>query len=263
MPQLTYSLNSPFASVAGSAASSMPSECYTALGIGARSQSVAPTAANSTVYTLTFTGAAVKTATFTSDGSGTVAEIVAGLMTAVNANGTIDYVALTTGIALVLQPKPGVSEPTVVTSTGAGTLTLAAFSGNLPFGVAVALDVPRFSALDPQTIPIRLPNAAGDRLMGIVRHTQFYESSGLSTAAVYPAGMTVNVAKKGHFWVVPEATVVAGDPVFARITANGGLTQLGALRADADSANAIVMGGARFLSSGAAGAFVVLELNLP
>ena len=263
MPQLTYALNSPFAAVAGSSASSMPEECYTGLGFGAGSRSVLPTAANSTVYTLTFTGASVKTATFTSDASGTVAEIVAGLRTAINANGTIDYVAVTTGIALVLMPKAGVLAPSVITSTGAGTLALSTFASAFPFGVALALDVPRVDALDPQTVPVRLPSAAGDRLLGIVRHTHAYESTNLLTAAAYPAGMAVNVAKKGQFWVTPEAAVVAGDPAFVRITVNGGLNQLGALRADDDSGNAIAMTGARFLSGRAAGVFAVLDINLP
>lgn len=264
MPQLTYGLNSPFASVAGSSASSMPEECYTGIGIGANAKLVTATVANSTAYQLTFaTPSGNKTATFTSDATATKAEFVAGMLAAVNAVGAIDYAAVTSGTDLVLMPKPGVTAPSVVTSTGAGTLALAAASGTMPFGVAVALDVTRMDATDPQTLPVRLPNASTDKIMGIVRHTQLFESTGLAVAPGYTAGLAINVAKKGQFWVTPEIAVTAGDPVFARVTVNGGLNQLGALRNDSDTANAIAMPGARFLSTASAGGFAVLELNLP
>jgi hypothetical protein len=252
MPQLSYSLNTPFATQPGSAASSMPEECYTGLGLVSGAQTVTATVANSTAYQLTFvTSAGNRTATYTSDGSATKAEIVAGLQAAVNALGDADYAAFNVGGDLVLQPKAGVSSPRAVSSTGAGTLAIASRSGILPFGVAVALDVTRFDSNDPQTLPVRLPNASTDKILGIVRFTQFFESYGAS------------VAKKGHFWVSPEVAVTAGDPVYARHTANGGLTQLGALRNDADTSNAIQLAGCRFLSSALAGGFAVVELNLP
>lgn len=264
MPQLTYGLNSPVASNAGQSASSMPEECYTGLGVGANSKTVAATVANSTAYQITFaTPSGNKTASYTSDGTATKAEIVAGLMAAVNAVGAADYAAVTSGTDLVLVPKPGVSAPSVVTSTGVGVLAFTAGASAIPFGAAVALDAPRMDATDPQTLPVKLPNASTDKLLGIVRFTQLFESSGLAVAPGYPAGLTINVAKKGQFWVQPEIAVTAGDPVFARITANGPLTQLGALRNDADTANAIAMPGARFLSTASAGGFAVLELNLP
>jgi hypothetical protein len=263
MPQLSYSLNTPFATQPGSAASSMPEECYTGLGLVSGAQTVTATVANSTAYQLTFvTSAGNRTATYTSDGSATKAEIVAGLQAAVNALGDADYAAFNVGGDLVLQPKAGVSSPRAVSSTGAGTLAIASRSGILPFGVAVALDVTRFDSNDPQTLPVRLPNASTDKILGIVRFTQFFESYGASVASL-PAGQSVNVAKKGHFWVSPEVAVTAGDPVYARHTANGGLTQLGALRNDADTSNAIQLAGCRFLSSALAGGFAVVELNLP
>lgn len=264
MPQLTYGLNSPIASNAGQSASSMPEECYTGLGVGANSKTVTITVANSTAYQITFaTPSGNKTASFTSDSSATKAEVVAGLMTAVNTVGAADYAAVTSGTDLVLVPKAGVTSPSVVTSTGAGTLAFVAGANAMQFGVAVALDATRMDATDPQTLPVRLPNVSTDKLLGIVRFTEMFESSGAAVPLGYPAGLTINVAKKGQFWVTPEIAVTAGDPVFARVTANGGLTQLGALRNDADGSNAIVMTGARFLSTAQAGGFAVLELNLP
>lgn len=84
-----------------------------------------PTAANSTAYTLTVNG---KNITFTSDSSATVAEITAGLVTAWNASVEPEFEEVTAADATttftLTADTPG--KPFTVTSTGAGTISLAA-----------------------------------------------------------------------------------------------------------------------------------------
>lgn len=267
MPQLSYSQNPQAALYPGAKADAGPEDILTGIPAQAPASLVTITVANSTAYQFTFvTGAGNTTASFTSDASATKAEVVAGLLAAVNALPGADYRATNYAGDLVLMAKPGVQFPRAVTSTGAGTMTIAAKDVTIPFGVFVALDPNRFSSADPQMMPISLPVGATTKILGLAMHTQYFESQYYPQANVsvpsYPAGQAVNVARTGRYWVLPEVAVTAGDPVFARHTTNGGFTQLGAVRNDADTANAIAISG-RFLSSAAAGAFAVVEINLP
>lgn len=95
-----------------------------------------PTAANTTVYTLTINGIAFS---YTSDATATVAEITAGLTLEINVtqtNGTVPVTATnnTTSIALTANVA-GTSF--TVTSTGAGTIGLVLTTPNQQFVAAV------------------------------------------------------------------------------------------------------------------------------
>lgn len=83
-----------------------------------------PTAANSTAYTLTING---KDITITSDASATVAEITAALVAAWNASTEIEIseVTATDSTTHVTLMADTAGKPFTVTSTGAGTLTMA------------------------------------------------------------------------------------------------------------------------------------------
>lgn len=226
MPQLSYSFNTPAALYPGQKADAGAEDVLSGLPLPAPAKLVTITVANSTAYELTFeTGASDQTAGYTSDGSATKAEIVAGLLAAVNADQASDYRAVNYGGDLVLVAKAGVSEPRAVTSTGAGTLTLADLDVTIPFGHAVALDSGCFASTDPQALPIKLPNSASDVLLGLAMHTHFFESSYFPQTPVskpaYPAGQAVNVARKGRFWVKVEEAVTAGDQAYIRYNADG------------------------------------------
>lgn len=97
------------------------------VGTRAGTVTVTPTATNSTAYTLTFKvpGSADIAITYNSDASATVAEITAGLTTAINANGTIaPYLTATdntTNLSIVADVAGNVFG---VKSTGAGTLAV-------------------------------------------------------------------------------------------------------------------------------------------
>lgn len=71
---------------------------------------------------------------------------------------------------------------------------------------------------------------------------------------------TVSVMRKGAMYVISEELVVAGDPVFVRVVAGAGGTQVGALRKSADTASAVQIVGARFARDAAAGAITIVEL---
>lgn len=243
MPQLSYSLNSPAALYSGQSADNGLEEVLTGLPLPAPAKLVTITVANSTAYELTFeTGAVDQTAGYTSDGSATKAEIVAGLIAAVNADQASDYYAVNYGGDLVLVAKAGVQEPRAVTSTGAGTLSLADLTVTIPFGHAVALDAGRMSSSDPQAIAIKLPNSASDVLLGLAKHTHYFESTYFPSAPItkpaYPAGMPVNVAKRGRFWVKVEEAVSAGDQAYVRYNDDG--NGKGAFRKSLDGAAQVI-----------------------
>lgn len=79
----------------------------------------------------------------------------------------------------------------------------------------------------------------------------------------YVAGETISVLRKGTIWVTfePDTTPAVDSPVFARITANGaGKLTLGAIRANADTANAIQVTGAYFRQ--VIGTLAEVEINI-
>lgn len=267
-PQLSYSLRSPNALFAGQDADSGLCDILTGLPLPSQAQLVTITVTNSTAYALTFEAGAVDpVAAFTSDGTATKAEIVAGLLAAVNAQAAADYSAVNYGGDLVLVAKPNVQFPRAVASTGAGTLVLSALNVSIPFGVAVALDPGRMTANFAQDMAVRLPNATTDKILGITMHTHYFESQYNPVTAINvplnPVGQPLNVMRSGRIWVRPETAVVAGSDVFFRHAVNGGNTQLGALRADADTATATALSGARFISNAGAGELAVLQISHP
>ncbi len=130
-------------------------------------------------------------------------------------------------------------------------------SALLPFGVLAVEDL---------TAPgkFKLPTSAADLLKNpaVVVATHAVESRRDSAPASYAAGDLANLMKVGRIWVFPEQNVVDGDPVYVRGIANGGLTQLGAFRKDADSANAFLLAGAKWRDTVTTGAGVVARIEI-
>lgn len=79
---------------------------------------------------------------------------------------------------------------------------------------------------------------------------------GVTGTADYVDGDSVPVLTTGGVWVYSEAAVQDGSPVYVRVSANGGLTQLGAF-APAAGAGLVLVPNARFVrnSSGAGAAW--------
>lgn len=80
----------------------------------------------------------------------------------------------------------------------------------------------------------------------------------------YEAEARVPVRRKGRIWVTVENAFTPGAAIYARHTASGGNTTIGAVRVtDNDTNTASAIAGARLLNSGDAGDLGLLELNLP
>ena len=73
---------------------------------------------------------------------------------------------------------------------------------------------------------------------------------------LYSAGDLAGYIERGYIVVLTEEAVSDQDVVYIRHTANGGNTQLGAARTDADTANAFAVS-ARFIGDHAAGRALV------
>lgn len=144
--------------------------------------------------------------------------------------------------------------------------TALAVAAAIPYGLLVVRDAGNSSGMDQAG---KLPSAGGDvvalNILGISVADQARAQDPSVASAQYPIGSAVPCLKMGEVAVVPEADtpVVAGGPVYARITANGaGKLQLGAFRADADGGNAVLVPNAVFESASAAeGGFAVISIN--
>lgn len=216
------------------------------------------TEANTTAYTFTVNG---HTVTYTSDASGTFAEIQAGLVAAGQA---ISYLV---GIVTF----GGVSPDITITSDTAGVpvtvaesdanLSLVATTANttsspIPFGRGL------MQALTDAE-KIALPNLTGFMLAGVsVQSQQYTDNDG---DAEYRDGVAVSTLTKGRIWVKAEDTITSlDDAVYLRHTANGAVNVPGRFRTDADTAKADVIANARWLTlTTAINQLAILEINLP
>lgn len=105
------------------------------------------------------------------------------------------------------------------------------------------------------------PTDAGDVVLGIVAFNPATTNELDATTDGYKPGRPFLVVQSGRVLVKPETAVVKGARAFFRITANGPLTQLGAIRADADTANAVELMGSYFESSATANSLVWLRID--
>lgn len=113
-------------------------------------------------------------------------------------------------------------------------------AAGFPFGVAVCRD--------GDDRKVDLPATGTDVTAGLVGFvaadmTKPYLAGG------YANGDDVPVMYTGVICVLTEGAVAQGGAVYIRHTANGGNTQLGKARADADTANAGLLPNAKFLDT--------------
>ena len=78
----------------------------------------------------------------------------------------------------------------------------------------------------------------------------------------YPTKHTVSFVKRGTVAVKVDSAVTQGQPAYWRHTA-AGAERKGNFRADADTADAVLIAQSMFLASGQAGDIVPLSINLP
>lgn len=128
-------------------------------------------------------------------------------------------------------------------------------TAEVPFGVMVAQGNTATKAI--------LPVNAASRLVGVVVHAHDYVPNiQLGTTGIKPKNM-MSVLNRGRIWVVVEEAVAVGDACFVRHTAGAGGTQKGAFRNDADTATAISVPGAKFITASAGAGIVQVELDMP
>lgn len=197
------------------------------------------TPANDTVYTVQVNQHAVTINSGTGGAGNTdasVGTIAAQLVTGLYRNGDISsrFIPVATATGLTLTHRYyGISERVSVSGGGAGfvaTDNAAALTGIIPYGLAVV----RASGATSGRPNCALPNAAGQAVVGFT-----YAAAGIprepdSTQLVnglpgFRRSDPVTVVTKGNLYCLAESAITAGSALFKRHTADGTLTQPGAL----------------------------------
>jgi hypothetical protein len=250
----------------GQLADSGVHDIISGLGNTSKRVSVALTAVNSTLYTVTINGVAFS---YTSDGSATTAEIAVGLAAAINA-GTQPVVASGTDTPLIIQSSNGTDSPTFTSAYNGNMVETVVVAGTapIPFGVFVCRDLDRVVS-GPEDYAVRLPRVTGDvtgnlgLLGGVTLDKIATEQPNNYTGlyGFYGSNTMVNVLRDGRVLVLVEEAVTISSTVFVRFASGTGGTQLGAFRASADSATAVAWPLAKFTNSAAAGGLAVLEVS--
>lgn len=109
----------------------------------------------------------------------------------------------------------------------------------------------------------KLPTAGGQAFVGVTEHT----SAGSENATglhQYEQYREMNVIDFGELWVYTEQSVVPGDAVYFRHTADTApLDIVGRFRKDASGGDADLIQGAAFETTTAAGGIAKIKLNAP
>lgn len=151
-----------------------------------------------------------------------------------------------TGFTIAISSVSGYSKTQLV---GQGTV--------VPFGVGLCRD-------DDSPVSgyrCRLPRVAADVTAGFLGIAAF-DSTEPYTAGGWQPGSIPRLVHRGHIWCVTEGAIAELAQMYCRFAAGAGGTQLGAFRADADSATAAAVVGLRALES-CSGAGIVLAEYIP
>jgi hypothetical protein len=209
------------------------------------------TAANSTTYTFTIAGRSVS---YTSDASATLQEIRDGLVAAANLDAIILQDAIivaesgTTDQLLVTARSPSVDLAVAESDTNLALASVQAHVGTIeiPYGRAVVKGTADRSGI--------LPTATGQTFVGVAERVHSdADPQDASVDAIKPLS-TFTVVTKGTMLVEVENAVTAFASAFFVFSG----VNAGKFRSDATGADAVPRG--RYLTSGAAGSLVELEL---
>lgn len=223
--------------------------------------------ADDTTTTVTINGTAF---TFTETGASELKAYIADyLTTAINAGAepVTAYYTATNDYFLVESDVVG----TAMTVVGTASCVVTNLIGNaaaIGFGLFVTDDNE-----DPNALPYkaRVPIAATDittvgKGLGFTIHTHNVEQSYPYSTSVggtgYALESAMNILRRGHIYLRPETAVTPGQQVYVRFVA-AGTERLGAVRNDADTADAALLPTAYFRTACAAGGIALVEINLP
>lgn len=90
--------------------------------------------------------------------------------------------------------------------------------------------------------------AASDAIAGIVLHAHTRDN--VAGQSGWATGSELPVAELAPVYMVAEEAMLVGDPVYARFSANGGNTTIGAIRNDPDGGTCMLVKGARVTRGG-------------
>lgn len=138
-----------------------------------------------------------------------------------------------------------------LTQDGTGGSQVAVVSSDIEFGLAIGANAADLTGWTAPNLPCRLPNASTTRIWGVSGGSVYtpYRSSDRVVPS-YGRGDMVAAIDKGQVTVQLDTnlTVVPGDSVYYRHTANGVLTKLGAF-ANASGTGLAQLAGAKFVSA--------------
>lgn len=110
-------------------------------------------------------------------------------------------------------------------------------------------------------IQVKLPTSAADVAKGL--GVSLLLQLGYELTDDYAIGRNVSYVADGAMWVAVEQAVTRGNQCFARYAAGAGGTQLGAFRADVDTASAAAVPACRYDSSTVGAGFAKVRVDLP
>jgi hypothetical protein len=134
-------------------------------------------------------------------------------------------------------------------------------SAEIPFGVVVAEGTASTQEGTPDKAILMVNGSSV--VAGVLLHAHNYDrESQLGSTGVKPTNL-ISVMKRGQVYALLEGTCTKGGQVFVRHTANGaGKLQKGAVRADADTATAVLCRGLSFAETKATNGDGLVLLNV-
>ena len=152
---------------------------------------------------------------------------------------------------------PAVAREGMRADSGFGDVLSRIAEVDIPAGRVVTLG----TDIGEAKLPVATGNITDGSQLGISLFDASREPH--TTTAEYDATDMIPVLRKGRVWMVAEDAVAEGNSVFVRFTA-GGAEELGRVRSDADTADAVALPGAIFRSTTTgADELVLVEVNLP
>lgn len=134
-------------------------------------------------------------------------------------------------------------------------MSKVAEAGDIPFGRAIVR-----GTADNQG---KLPTATGQEFIGVSEFTTAW-SENASDLHLYQQYREMNIIDFGEIWVYTEQSVVPGDPVYFRHTADTApLDVVGRFRKDLSGGDADLIPGATFETTTAAGDLAKIKLAQP
>lgn len=212
-------------------------------------------------YTITIDGTDY---TITSDGTATTEEIRDALVTAVEAGSDPVVLTVDTDIIYIEAASQDTDELTITvtadTPADISITELVEKDQRVPFGKLVVYDP---QGDDDQ---VRLPRATGEvtgQPAGFAVYDPAIETNTAYTDdGGYESRSVMSILRRGRLWVEVEDAVTAYGSVFIRFSASGAEV-LGSARSDADTADAVALPSAKFLTGASAGGVALVEINLP